>query len=134
MDLLINIDVPDLERAIDFYQRGLGLRLSRRLFGGVAAEMLGASSPIYLLVKAGGTAPAPEVSTPRCYARHWTAIHLDFAVPDLAAAVEQAVAAGATLEQPPQTFGWGLIAMLSDPFGHGFCLVQWVGEGYAAAE
>jgi hypothetical protein len=25
---------------------------------------------------------------------------------------------------------WGRIALLSDPFGHGFCLLQFEGAGY----
>jgi hypothetical protein len=25
---------------------------------------------------------------------------------------------------------WGKIAMLADPFGHGVCLIQFVGRGY----
>ncbi len=32
MELLINIDVDDLEPAIAFYPRGVGLRLGRRRF------------------------------------------------------------------------------------------------------
>ena len=49
MELLVNVDVDDLERAIEFYGGALGLRLGRRLFGGSVAEMLGGSSKIYLL-------------------------------------------------------------------------------------
>ena len=29
-----------------------------------------------------------------------------------------------------QTFPWGRMATLSDPFGHGFCLIQFAGGGY----
>ena len=50
LSLLANIDVPDLEAAIKFYRQALGFRLGRRLFEGTVAEMLGASSPICLLV------------------------------------------------------------------------------------
>jgi catechol 2,3-dioxygenase-like lactoylglutathione lyase family enzyme len=49
VELLVNVDVDDLERAIEFYGGALGLRLGRRLFGGSVAEMLGGSSKIYLL-------------------------------------------------------------------------------------
>ena len=42
IQLLVNIDVNDLEGAIQFYASALGLRLGRRLFGNVA-EMIGAS-------------------------------------------------------------------------------------------
>ena len=54
MRILVNIDVPDLEQAIAFYQDAFGLVLHRRL-GPQAAEMLGATAPVYLLEKATGT-------------------------------------------------------------------------------
>jgi len=55
---------------------------------------------------------------------------LDFIVGDVAAAVARASAAGATLEGEIQTFRWGRLAVMSDPFGHGFCFLQFVGKGY----
>jgi predicted enzyme related to lactoylglutathione lyase len=134
MDLLINIDVDDLDRAIDFYQRGVGLRLARRLFAGTVAELLGASSPIYLLARKAGTPSSVGVRTLRDYHRHWTPVHLDVVVEDIDAAVTRAVAAGATLEVESRTFAWGHLAMLSDPFGHGLCFVQWRGAGYDEVE
>lgn len=129
MQILVNIDVPDLERAVDFYQRAFGLTLHRRL-GPKAAEMLGASAPIYLLEKAPGTAAASATAQARNYARHWTPVHLDVVVPDVDRAVEQAVAAGARLEDPAATHAWGRIAHLADPFGHGICILQFLGRGY----
>jgi catechol 2,3-dioxygenase-like lactoylglutathione lyase family enzyme len=41
MDLLVNIDVPDLAQAVDFYTRTFGLVVSRRL-GPEVAELSGA--------------------------------------------------------------------------------------------
>jgi predicted lactoylglutathione lyase len=49
MNLLVNIDVDDLEKAIEFYTNALALKLGRRLFANTVAAMLGASSTIYLL-------------------------------------------------------------------------------------
>ena len=46
MDLLVNVDVDDLSKAIAFYQRAIGLQIGRR-FGSSAVEMLGTSSAIY---------------------------------------------------------------------------------------
>jgi predicted enzyme related to lactoylglutathione lyase len=66
----------------------------------------------------------------RDYRRHWTPVHLDLVVPDVDSAAERAVAAGAVLEGPIQRHPWGRLASLSDPFGHGFCLLQWIGHGY----
>ena len=130
--LLINIDVDDLDRAVAFYAAAFGLRPARR-FGELGVEMLGAPCAIYLLVKPAGSPPA--ATTPqqrREYRRHWTPVHLDFVVPDVAAAVRRAEAAGARLEGEIHTHEWGHIAVLADPFGHGFCLIEFLGRGYDA--
>ena len=129
MRILVNIDVPDLEHAIGFYQSAFGLTLNRRL-GPTGAELLGADAPIYLLEKAAGTAAAGAVRQPRDYARHWTPVHLDVVVEDVDQAVARAVAAGARLEDPPVTHDWGRIAHLADPYGHGICILQFLGRGY----
>jgi len=126
MQIIVNIDVDDLERAVSFYQDALGLRAGRRLFGGAVAEMLGATVPIYLLAKAAGTQAVPGDAARRDYRRHWTPVHLDIVVEHIAPAVERAVAAGAKLERASETFPWGSLAVLSDPFGHGFCLIEFM--------
>lgn len=133
MELLINVDVDDLEAAIAFYQRGIGLRIGRRLFEGTVVEMLGASSPIYLMEKKPGTSASAYTSQLRNYGRHWTPVHLDFIVDDVAAAARNALAAGAKLEGELQSFSGGRLATMSDPFGHGLCFVQWLGKGYGDA-
>jgi predicted enzyme related to lactoylglutathione lyase len=128
-ELLANVDVDDLEKAIEFYGRVLGLRLGRRLGAGVA-EMLGASSAIYLLAKPAGSAASVSMPQRRDYQRHWTPVHLDFVVADIQTAVQRAKAAGARLEGEIQTHKWGHIANMADPFGHGFCLIEFQGRGY----
>ena len=130
MELLVNIDVDDLDGAIRFYESAVGLRLGRRLFEGTVAEMLGASSPIYLMMKQPNSSPSAHTSQLRDYQRHWTPVHLDFIVQDLALAIARAAKAGAKLEGEPQSFSWGRQATMSDPFGHGLCFLQWVGRGY----
>jgi predicted enzyme related to lactoylglutathione lyase len=127
--LIVNIDVDDLDRAVGFYTAALGLAVGRR-FGRDAIELVGAEAPVYLLVSASGTPPFPGAGTVRDYGRHWTPVHLDFAVDDLEEAVRKAVAAGATVEAPIGGRKWGRIALLSDPFGNGFCLLQFQGRGY----
>lgn len=129
MRILVNIDVPDLEHAIGFYRAAFGLTLNRRL-GATGAELLGADAPIYLLEKAAGTPAAGAVRQPRDYERHWTPVHLDMVVDDVDSAVARAVAAGARLEDPPATHAWGRIAHLADPYGHGICILQFLGRGY----
>jgi predicted enzyme related to lactoylglutathione lyase len=129
MDLLVNLDVDDLDAAVRFYGEAFGLHVGRR-FGASGAEMLGANAPIYLLVKQAGTQPATTVTQERTYERHWTPVHLDFVVDDIDAAVPRAARAGAVLEQPVATHAWGRLAVMADPFGHGFCFVQFLGRGY----
>lgn len=129
VELLANIDVDDLEKAIAFYSTALGLRLGRRL-GDSVVEMLGTSSAIYLLAKPAGSAISVNTLQRRDYQRHWTPVHLDFVVVDIHTAVEKAKAAGARLEGDIQTHKWGHLANMADPFGNGFCLIEFIGRGY----
>lgn len=129
MQLLLNIDVDDLERAVAFYSAAFELRLGRR-FGADGVELLGGAVPFYLLRKAAGSAAAATTAQARGYQRHWTPLHLDFVVDDLDAALRKALAAGATQEGDCRTEAWGRIVQLADPFGHGFCLIQFLGRGY----
>ena len=126
---LANIDVDDLARAIDFYCSALELTVGRR-FGSSAVELVGASVAIYLLQKGSGTLATPVSSQRRGYARHWTPVHLDFVVPKIEPAVARAQNAGARLESEVRTERWGRIAAMADPFGHGFCLIEFLGRGY----
>ncbi|HXR89848.1 MAG TPA: VOC family protein [Steroidobacteraceae bacterium] len=129
MQFLANIDVDDLPKAIHFYQTAFRLKPGRR-FGTHGIEMLGSSAPIYLLLKAPGTAPTNATTQPRSYRRHWTPVHLDFVVDDIQSAVQDALHAGAQLEAPVSTSPWGKLALMVDPFGHGFCFLQFLGRGY----
>ena len=130
MSLLVNIDVDDLARAERFYCDALGLRIGRRFEGWT--ELVGAAAPIYLLPKAAGTPASPAAAQKRDYARHWTPVHLDFVVDDIGAAVDRALKAGATRERETTTHAYGLLALMADPFGNGFCLLQFTGRGYDA--
>lgn len=130
-EVLINIDVDDLARAVEFYTKGLGLEAVRRLGDGF--ELVGGAAKIYLLEKKEGSAAYGRDDAPRrAYRRHWTPVHLDFVADDLEAAVERACAAGAVLERPPSTHAWGRMALLADPFGNGFCVLQFSERGYDA--
>ena len=129
MDLLVNVDVEDLEAATRFYGAAFGLTVGRR-FGDAGVELLGSNAPIYLLARRAGSMPAPGADRRRHYSRHWTPVHLDFVVDDVEAAVARAQAAGAVLEQPVSTGAWGRLAVMADPFGHGFCFVPVLGRGY----
>jgi uncharacterized glyoxalase superfamily protein PhnB len=131
MQGLLNIDVADLPTAIAFYTRAFDLREGRHLFAGEVVELLGAQLPIYLVLKAAGSAPFAGSQQGRDYRRHWTPLHLDLVVDDLDAALARALAAGARQEGAISSQQWGRWVGLSDPFGHGCCLLQWQGRGYA---
>jgi len=128
VNLLVNIDVDDLDKATRFYCDGLGLRVGRRFEGWT--ELVGAAAPIYLLPKKKGTPVSPASRQMRDYQRHWTPVHLDFVVPDIASAIGRAVAAGATREGETSDHAYGKLALMADPFGNGFCLLEFTGRGY----
>ena len=129
MEIRICIDVEDLGKALRFYVEGLGLRVGRR-FDEKWVELLGASAPIDLLVKAQGSPAAIEPSALRDYRRHWTPLHLDFAVADIEAAIRRAETFGAKLEGSIREEAYGRLALMADPFGHGFCFLEFQHGGY----
>jgi uncharacterized glyoxalase superfamily protein PhnB len=129
MNFLVNLDVDDLQKAIDFYTAALGLTVGRR-FGIFGVELLGGPTPIHLLVKSSGTRAADSIPQRRSYERHWTPLHLDFVVEKIESAVDRAASAGARLERPIANHEWGKLALMVDPFGHGFCFIQFLGRGY----
>ena len=131
MEFLVNIDVDDLAAATHFYVEAFGLRVGRRM-GEVGVELHGGPAPIYLLPKCAGTPASTTTRDERTYARHWTPLHLDFVVTDIEAAVARAIAAGAVCERAVSDHAWGRLALMADPFGHGFCFVQFTGAGYDA--
>ena len=126
-DLLVNIDVPDLASAEKFYTRAFGLKPTRR-FGPEGVELSGWPVKVYLLVKPEGAIGAGD--DPRRYSRHWTPVHLDVIVEDIDRALMRALAAGAVAESEIRTDIWGRIVVLSDPFGHGVCLIEFLNNGY----
>lgn len=127
--LRVCIDVDDLERGIAFYTAALGLTVARRLRSDWA-ELAGAPVPIDLLANAAGTAASPAAAARRDYGRHWTPVHLDLVVEDLDAAVRRARESGAAVEVDVRERPYGRLAVLADPFGHGFCLIEFRGRGY----
>ena len=127
MSAMINIDVPDLGSALEFYTQAFNLTL-RRYLAGQIAELAGWPVAVFLLQKEDGSIGAG--SSPRTYERHWTPVHLDVVVDDIDEALARAVRAGAVVEHDIRTQVWGKIAVLADPYGHGFCLVQFLNGGY----
>lgn len=129
MELLINIDVPDLEAAIRFYTAALPLQLARRL-GTDFAELAGATTRLFVIQQAEGTPTSHGAAGTRTYRRHWTPVHVDYVVTDLPAAMRRAEAAGARPEGTVHDAPYGQFMTYGDPFGHGFCLLSFRGRGY----
>ena len=129
MQFLVNLDVEDLDAAIAFYVAAFGLEVGRQL-GPSVTELLGGPAPLYLLAKPAGTPATSSTGQQRSYERHWTPVHLDFVVEEIDSAVRQAVRAGAQQEDAVTVHPWGKLALMADPFGHGFCFVQFLGRGY----
>lgn len=127
MRLLLNIDVPDLAAAEAFYVAAFGLVPARR-FGAAVLELAGAGVMVYLLRKSAGSLGAGDAA--RDYDRHWTPLHCDVVVDDVDAALARALAAGAVQEGVVREANWGRIVQIADPFGHGWCLLQFQGRGY----
>lgn len=128
--MVINIDVPELSSAIAFYCAALGLEHSRTLDDDVA-ELKGASSTIYLLQKPSGSNSSGAVSAARRYSRHWTPVHIDFVVENIEVAAKRALGAGAIRESECVEWRGSKCITFSDPFGHGFCLIEFAGETYS---
>lgn len=127
MKIGISIDVDDLDRAIDFYTRGIGLSVVERGSdcGSDWAHLTHEGQTIFIMQLPPGSDAIENVHSPRNYSRHWTPIHLDFVVADLDQAVEQALAAGAKLDRPIQRRQkLSDMANMSDPFGNGLDLIQ----------
>nr|UXE46199.1 hypothetical protein Hi04_10k_c5981_00018 [uncultured bacterium] len=119
MKLEICIDVDDVDRAVEFYGRGLGLEIEKHEKEWAKAVL---GEQVFWIMKiAAGTSGAIS----RDYKRHWTPIHFDFHVDDIEAAVKRATGAGGSLDRDIQRNpDGGSIANLSDPSGNGIDLVQ----------
>jgi catechol 2,3-dioxygenase-like lactoylglutathione lyase family enzyme len=129
MSILINIDVPDVQQALAFYTAALDCQLLR-ILDEETAELAYGAARIYLLQKPGASAASPHMNETRHYSRHWTPVHMDFVVADLAQAVARAELAGARRESSGTTWRGSTHVTFSDPFGHGFCLIAFTGQTY----
>jgi predicted enzyme related to lactoylglutathione lyase len=121
--LSVSVDVPNIEEGVAFYSQAFGFTKVATPVPGVAVLKAGAAT-LCLLEKAAGTVPSPATAEHRRYDRHWTPVHLDFHVHDLKVALARALKAGAKQEQLFEHTEHGSAAFCSDPFGHGFCLLE----------
>ena len=84
-------------------------------------------APIYLLQKAPGSIGADNAT--RDYHRHWMPMHVDVVV-ETGTCPCPRPGRGAIKEGEIREASWGRIVQLADPFGHGWCLLQFLGRGY----
>lgn len=119
----VSVDVPNLAQGIAFYCGAFGFSKKSEPVPGVAV-LQGLNIELCLLEKAAGSRPSPNAHDRRTFERHWTPVHLDFHVEDVHAALERAEALGARREQVFENPEHGSAAFCTDPFGHGFCLLQ----------
>jgi len=125
------IEVSELALGMNFYCDGLGLSLKRQL-SPRWVELQGAGTPIYLLGNRPETADLGSTSATRSFERHWTPVHLDFVVTSLDEMVKRLLDFGATRDQAIKEREYGRIANMADPFGNGFDLIEFAGDGYEA--
>jgi len=119
----MSIDVPSPDEGARFYGEAFGLVKVVEPAPGVLVMGLG-NLEVCLLAKPAGSRPSPNTSDTRRYDRHWTPVHLDFHVDDVKAAMARVRDAGGAVEQVFENPEHGAAAFCSDPFGHGFCLLE----------
>jgi predicted enzyme related to lactoylglutathione lyase len=116
----ICIDVSDLDAASTFYCEALECTEAGRSAGSV--RLTAGGNDLYLLLRDEGSMPFPAAIEGRSFARHWSPIHLDFAVEDLARSTAEITRLGGSVEGR-ESGDWGSLTRCADPFGNGFCLL-----------
>jgi predicted enzyme related to lactoylglutathione lyase len=119
----VSVDVPNLADGVRFYTNAFGFSKASEPVPGVVVLRAG-DSEICLLEKAAGSIPSSYTQETRHYQRHWTPVHMDFHVDNLKSVLARALEAGAKQEQLFDNPEHGSVAFCSDPFGHGFCLIE----------
>lgn len=117
----ICIDVADLKLGTQFYCEALGCTLEKEH---ASHNTLSAGGVvIHIAEKDDGSRATPGGEGVRNYGRHWTPVHLDFDVQDVAQSVELVKRLGGVVESE-KSGDWGNAAFCADPFGNGLCLIH----------
>ncbi len=77
----ICIDVADIKQGANFYVSALGCDIKNEKEK--SAELLAENVTIHLMEKEENSNPLIKGTSSRNYQRHWTPVHLDFAVTDI---------------------------------------------------
>jgi PhnB protein len=122
-EFALHLVVEDVPAAVDFYQRALGAQLTRELHlpdGSIATADLLVEG---LLIALAAPVPGTSLATPRSTGTSVAAYR--FTVPDVDAAMERAVSAGATVHAPVRDAFWGVrTGEFLDPSGHRWAFDQ----------
>jgi len=116
------IDVLEMQKAIQFYTKALECELVME--GEEYTELSADGLKMYLIERAAGTNPLVTGEAVRSYDRHWTPIHLDFAVSNFEQCLASVIELGGEKEGE-ESGDWGSAAFCADPFGNGFCVMQY---------
>ena len=120
------IMVSDARRAIDWYAQALGARrLGEPVVnsdGTIGHAELGIGDAVLMLAEASGLWPDVPVRAPDHPATFSHSLHLE--VDDVDAVIERAALGGAAVERPPADQFYGRSAVIIDPFGHRWILLQ----------
>jgi len=116
------IDVQEMQKAIQFYTKALECELVKE--GEEYTELSADGLKMYLIERAAGTNPLVTGEAIRSYDRHWTPIHLDFTVSNFEQCLASIIELGG-VKEGEESGEWGSAAFCADPFGNGFCLMQY---------
>jgi PhnB protein len=117
--------VDDAAQALEFYAKALGAKERNRM-PGPGGKVLHAEIEIGdSVIMLSDEFPGSEMKSPKSLGGTSAGVWLY--VPDVDAAFQRAVAAGAKATQPPQTMFWGdRFGSITDPFGHSWSLATHV--------
>lgn len=116
------IDVSNIEIAIKFYTQALGCELVKE--GEEYTELSFDGLKMYLAKRDSGSNPLIVGESSRNFERHWTPVHLDFHVSNIESCVDKINELGGKKEGE-SSGDWGSVAFCADPFGNGFCVMQY---------
>lgn len=117
----ICIDVADIKQGTKFYTIALGCDIKHEKQQ--SSELSAENVTIHLIEKEENSNPLIKESSSRNYSRHWTPVHLDFAVTDIEKTLSLIQEFGGILEDKKEG-EWGTAAFCADPFGNGFCIIK----------
>lgn len=119
----VSVDVPSLDEGLRFYGEAFGFIKESEPYPGVAVVRSG-DAHLLLLAKSTGSVPCQHTTDTRHYNRHWTPVHIDFHVDEFHLTLAHALTAGAKQEHLFEMPNRPAVAFCSDPFGHGFCIIE----------